>query len=143
VSYPDPDQAREENLIEHGASFRKLKQIAIDGNSGWGRIVAPPEHEIGGGRGHWSLPAAVVDSCLVACAIHSRTRLGLKHLPSSFRHIRIGRLPDAGELCTVQFTLKELLEDFVTYDFILYDADARPILVVDGHRSAILNTRGV
>ena len=27
----------------------------------------------------------------------------------------------------MQFTLKELLEDFVTYDFILYDADARPI----------------
>lgn len=144
VSYPDPDQAREENLIEHGASFRKLKQIAVDGNVGWGRIVAPPEHEIGGdGRGHWSLPAAVIDSCLVACAIHSRTRLGLKHLPSSFRHIRIGRLPDAGELCTVQFSLKELLADFVTYDFILYDAGAHPILVVDGHRSAILNTRGV
>jgi NAD(P)-dependent dehydrogenase (short-subunit alcohol dehydrogenase family) len=142
VDYPSPDDARRETLVLHGASFRQLRQIAIDGQHGWARILVPEPGEVGGARaGEWSLPAAVVDACLVACAIHARVRHGIKQLPSSFRHIRLAIPPRAGDTCTAQFVLTDVREEFTSYDVALYDSDGRPFCTIDGHRSAILTAR--
>ncbi len=144
VTYPDSEQALQQNLVAHGPALARLREVALEENSGWGRMVAPGPNEIGGAReGVWIIPAAALDSCLVACAVHARQFLGVRQLPSRFHEVRIGKLPEAGKVCTVRFWLKERLEDVTTYDFILYDAHNTPILVVKGHHSAVLTSRVV
>jgi hypothetical protein len=144
VNYLDAVEARQESTIEHGPVFRCLEQICIEGDLGWGRIIAPPSSEIASNRqGNWYFPVALFDACLVACAIHSRVQSSFKQLPSGFGRIRRYQQPKTAELCTVVLHRQTQMPEATSYDFIVYGEEGQLILEVENHHSTILNSSSI
>jgi NAD(P)-dependent dehydrogenase (short-subunit alcohol dehydrogenase family) len=140
MSYFDEVRAKTERWVYLGPSLRCLQQIAIQGDSAWGRIVAPPVALPGGRRGEgWIIPPAVLDGCLVACAVYAKKKLKRYQLPHAFGQIRLGRLPEAGETCTVRVCFRGQQEKALVYDFVLFGEDGALILCADGHRGIMLS----
>jgi acyl transferase domain-containing protein/acyl carrier protein len=140
MSYFDEARAKTERWVYLGPSLRCLQEIAIQGDCAWGRIVAPPLALPGGRRGEgWIIPPAVLDGCLVACAVYAKKKLKRYQLPHAFGQIRLGRLPEAGETCTVQVSFRGQQEKVLVYDFVLFGEDGAVILGAEGHRGIILS----
>lgn len=142
MQYLDDRRAREKGLVLHGPRFRCLRQVWMQSDGGWGRIIAPPLSELGEKRGNgWIIPAAVLDACLVACGVFANTELKVNQLPLAFKRLRIDRLPRAGEHCTVRLNLRGRQDDSTYFDFALFGNDGTVILVAEGHRCVILSNK--
>jgi hypothetical protein len=64
---------QEDAALRHGPSFRTLDGLFLDRSGGWGRLVS--QHGDGvtlprGSKG-WTIPVALLDGCIVACAVYS------------------------------------------------------------------------
>jgi hypothetical protein len=140
MAYLHTEQARAESLVQHGPALQCLKRIALQADGGWGHIVAPPLVDLAPARcGGWLLPAAVLDGCLVACAVFALKVLGSAQLPRSFGLLRLGRLPLTGEICVLRFYSRTALQDGASFDFTLGGQDGAMILQVEDHRGFLVS----
>jgi malonyl CoA-acyl carrier protein transacylase/NAD(P)-dependent dehydrogenase (short-subunit alcohol dehydrogenase family) len=123
------------SFVFYGPSLRCLKEIVLQADGGWGRIVAPSVNEAGGGRtGTWRIPAAVLDACLLACGAFGRRVLQLYQLPEGIESLRVRRMPDAGELLTARVRFRSRRDNHTFFDFTLFGADGTAVVCADGVR---------
>ncbi len=140
VNYGDARQGWDGRAISYGPTLRCLTHVSLDSGGGWGRILAPPLTDLGGSRAsRWWIPAAALDSCLVACAVFARKHLKVRQLPRAFDSLRIARLPRTGEACTVRVNFRGREDRSTCFDFTLGGDDGTVILDAKGHRCTILS----
>jgi len=101
VAYLERDAA-----VFHGEPLRTVHKIAIDkSGEAFGFITSPSPVQLGGERrptDGWSIPCAVMDGMLYACAMLAFGISERASLPVRFGCIYLGRLPDPGEpLCVL------------------------------------------
>lgn len=130
-----------ELVIYHGPVFRCLREFAVEGDEGWGKIVAPPASELAGHRqgGRWVLPAALLDSCFFSCGVvlwwHLR---GAVAIPDGIGAIQLGRSAQPGEVCLVHITSRGRDGKLALFDFTVFGEDGSVILQVEGYRNVIV-----
>ena len=131
--------------IYHGQKFRALKKIAFQYDGGFGQIVAPPTEELGGARPgkSWTIPAAALDSALVACSAFAYYMFAKRvEIPAGADQVRLGRLPRAGEVCTLRMWFRGQDAQESRYDFKIFGDDGQLLVAVDGYRAAVISTGG-
>ncbi len=80
----------------------------------------------------------MLDGCLVACGVFAHTILKIKQLPQALKLLRLGRLPRAGEACTIRLNFQGRQGERTCFDFALFGSDGSVILLVEGHRCVIV-----
>jgi hypothetical protein len=131
------------SFVFYGPSFRCLKEIMLQADGGWGRIVTPSADEAGGGRtGMWRIPTAVLDACLLACGAFGRRVLQLYQLPEGIESLRVRRLPDRGEILTARMHFRGRSETNTFFDFTLFGADGTAVLCAKGARFVAVSAKG-
>ncbi len=134
-----PIQYPKSGPLIHAASFQCLKALALEGERGFGAIVAQRPEVLGGARrGEWLIPVAELDACLVACGGYVLQKLGALSLPRKFDCLRFFRRPMDGERCEVQFRERGRENELVLFDFVLTGADGDAILQAEGFGIAIV-----
>jgi hypothetical protein len=131
--------------IFHGPKFRALKKIAFQYDGGYGQIVAPAADELGGARRgkSWSVGAAALDSALVACGAFAYYMFAKRvEIPAGADRLQLGRLPRAGEVCTLRMFFREQDSQQSRYDFKLFGDDGQLLFAVDGYRAAVISPGG-
>jgi hypothetical protein len=124
--------------LYHGPPFRCLKQIAIQYDGGWGKIIATPLADLAGARGEsgWLVSPAVLDSCLVACGAFLWVQFsGAFEVPYGFEKLSWTRMPKAGEACVVRYFFRERGAKHSRFDFTLYGENNEPILQAVGYQT--------
>jgi uncharacterized metal-binding protein len=125
----------------HGESFRTLTGLFLDRSGGWGRLVAPVADVVAAPRGAagWTIPVALLDGCLVACAVYSYILCGLRvEVPVKFERLRIAGQPRAGETCIVRLLFRGNDVSESVFDLELFGDDGRPLLAIDGVHLAVM-----
>ncbi|MFM8804685.1 MAG: SDR family NAD(P)-dependent oxidoreductase, partial [Planctomycetia bacterium] len=69
----NPMVYQDDASLRHGPSFRTLSGLFLDRSGGWGRLIAPAADVVAQPRGArgWTVPIALLDGCIVACAVYS------------------------------------------------------------------------
>ena len=119
----------------HGPTFRTLTGLFLDRSGGWGRLVAPSPDTVAEPRGArgWTVPVALLDGCIVACAVYSYILCGRRvEVPVSFERLRVAAQPRAGEKCTARMLFRSQDARESVYDLVLFGDDDRAILAIDG-----------
>jgi len=140
-----PMTYQEEAAMRHGPTFRSLNGLFFDRSGGWGRLTAFDPNIVAAPRGAsgWTVPIALLDGCIVGCAVYSHIMCGKRvEVPLQFERLRIAAQPRSGEKCTMRLFFRRQDARETVYDFILYGADARPLLAIDGLHLAVLAERG-
>jgi hypothetical protein len=139
MRYPDAAQAAK--LVYHGEAFRRLQALHLGPDGGHAQIVGADASELSGTRsGGWIVPAAVLDSCVVSCAVFAKEVLGILQLPEGFDSLQLIRAPRPGENCLLHFQYRGKQSDRTSFDFSLVGDDDHVILLANGHRCvALLN----
>ncbi|MDA8042200.1 MAG: polyketide synthase dehydratase domain-containing protein [Pirellulales bacterium] len=140
----NPMVYQEDAPLRHGQSFRTLSGLFLDRSGGWGRLTAPDPHIVAAPRGAhgWTVPIALLDGCIVGCAVYSYILLGKRvEVPLRFERLRFADTARENEKCTVRMYYRSHDEKESIYDFILYGSDNRPILALDGLHLARVPTR--
>ncbi|MCA9069529.1 MAG: polyketide synthase dehydratase domain-containing protein, partial [Planctomycetaceae bacterium] len=130
-----------ELVIYHGPVFRCLREFAVEGDQGWGKIVAPPASEVGGQRqgSRWVLPAALLDACFFSCGVVLWWNLrGVVAIPDGIGAIRLARSPQPGEVCLVHITSRGREGKLALFDFTVFGEDGSVVLQVEGYRNVIV-----
>jgi acyl transferase domain-containing protein len=133
--YPDDAPLR------HGASFRALTGLFLDRSGGWGRLVAPAADVVAAPRGAdgWTVPAALLDGCIVACAVYSYILCGLRvEVPVKFERLRITDKPRTSETCIARLLFRSNDVRESVYDLVLFGDNGRAILALDGLHLAVM-----
>jgi acyl transferase domain-containing protein len=132
----------EDAPLWHGDSFRTLTGLFLDRSGGWGRLVVPAADVVAAPRGAagWTLPVALLDGCIVACAVYSYILCGLRvEVPVRFERLRITGSPRAGETCITRLVFCANDERESVYDLVLFGSDGRAILALDGLHLAVMS----
>ncbi|MEE2797135.1 MAG: SDR family NAD(P)-dependent oxidoreductase, partial [Planctomycetota bacterium] len=140
----NPMVYQEDAPLRHGQSFRTLSGLFLDRSGGWGRLTAPDPHIVAAPRGAhgWTVPIALLDGCIVGCAVYSYILLGKRvEVPLRFERLRFADTARENEKCTVRMFYRSHDEKESIYDFILYGSDNRPILALDGLHLARVPSR--
>ena len=140
----NPMVYQEDAPLHHGRTFRTLSGLFLDRSGGWARLTAPDPNVVAAPRGAagWTVPIALLDGCVVACAVYSYILLGKRvEVPLRFERLRIVGQPSVGEACTLRLFYRMHDEHESRYDFTLYAADSRPLLAVDGLHLAVVPSR--
>ena len=119
----------------HGPTFRTLTGLFLDRSGGWGRLVAPSPDAVAEPRGArgWTVPVALLDGCIVACAVYSYILCGRRvEVPVSFERLRVAAQPRGGEKCTARMLFRSQDSRESVYDLVLFGDDDRAILAIDG-----------
>jgi NAD(P)-dependent dehydrogenase (short-subunit alcohol dehydrogenase family)/3-hydroxymyristoyl/3-hydroxydecanoyl-(acyl carrier protein) dehydratase len=133
MQYPGEKQAQ----LIHGPLFQCLKALSLLRESGWGKITAAAANNLAGARPgrQWFLPAATLDSCLVACGVDLFILMNCRvEVPHRMDEVRVQRQPEANEACTLRLYFRGSDDRHTTYDMVLYGAKGEPILSVKGYR---------
>ncbi len=121
-----------------GPALRCLRKIRVEGQTAWGRIMAPapieltgPLHEVAG----WRLPCAPLDACLFATGLLAWycVEPGTA-LPASIGRLTLGRLPRAGEACWVETQFLRREGHHAWFDFTLRGMNGEMILAAEDYR---------
>jgi len=126
--------------LRHGPAFRTLSGLFLDRCGGWGRLVAPAADVVAQPRGArgWTVPVALLDGCLVACAVYSYILCNRRvEVPLRFERLRIESQPRTGEKCTVRLFFRSQDPRESVYDFTLFGDDGRAVLALDGLHLAV------
>ena len=110
----------------------------MEGNVGWGRIVAPAAIELTGPRHNvagWRLPCAALDACLFATGLLAWycVEPGTA-LPASIGELTLHRLPRVGEACLVETKLLRREGHHAWFDFTLQGVNGELILAARDYR---------
>ena len=140
----NPMVYQEDAPLRHGQSFRTLSGLFLDRSGGWGRLTASDPNIVAAPRGAhgWTVPIALLDGCIVGCAVYSYILLGKRvEVPLRFQRLRFADTARENEKCTVRMFYRSHDEKESIYDFTLYGSDSRPILALDGLHLARVPTR--
>ncbi|MDG1992370.1 MAG: SDR family oxidoreductase [Pirellulales bacterium] len=140
----NPMVYQEDAPLRHGQSFRTLSGLFLDRSGGWGRVTAPDPNIVAAPRGAdgWTVPIALLDGCIVGCAVYSYILLGKRvEVPLRFERLRFADTARKNEKCTVRMFYRSHDERESIYDFTLYGSDSRPILALDGLHLACVPSR--
>ncbi len=140
----NPMVYQEDAPLRHGQSFRTLSGLFLDRSGGWGRVTAPDPNIVAAPRGAdgWTVPIALLDGCIVGCAVYSYILLGKRvEVPMRFERLRFADTARENEKCTVRMFYRLHDEKESVYDFTLYGSDSRPILALDGLHLARVPSR--
>jgi hypothetical protein len=136
--YPEEDV-----VIWHGPEYRCLRQIAVEGDFGWGKLVAPSAAgNLGGSRQgeSWQTPAALLDSCFFACGVYLWFRFsGVVAIPAGIDRILPARLAKPDENCIVHIVYRGREGDQGVFDFTVTGEDGSTILKLEGYRNIIVS----
>ena len=130
--------------VRHGACFRTLNSMSMDRSGGWGKLTAFDPNIVATPRGAagWTVPIALLDGCLVGCAVYSYVMCRKRvEVPLQFESLRIAAQPVAGEKCMMRLFFRSQDARETVYDFILYGADGRPLMAIDGLHLAVRSER--
>jgi polyketide synthase 2/polyketide synthase 5 len=136
-----PTSYREDSPLWHGASMRTLNGLFLDRSGGWARLTAATEDDAAAPRGAagWTVPIALLDGCVMACGIYSYVMCGQRvEVPLRIDRFRIVSRPRAGEKCDARLRFREQGPRETTYDCVLFGADGRPLLAIDGLHLAVM-----
>ncbi|MBL6711730.1 MAG: SDR family NAD(P)-dependent oxidoreductase, partial [Planctomycetes bacterium] len=131
----NPMVYQEDAPLRHGQSFRTLSGLFLDRSGGWGRVTAPDPNVVAAPRGArgWTVPVALLDGCIVGCAVYSYILLGKRvEVPLRFERLRFADAAHENEKCTLRMFYRSHDEKESIYNFTLYGSDSRPILALDG-----------
>ncbi|MFL2860973.1 MAG: SDR family NAD(P)-dependent oxidoreductase [Pirellulales bacterium] len=140
----NPMVYQEDAPLRHGQSFRTLSGLFLDRSGGWGRVTAPDPNVVAAPRGArgWTVPVALLDGCIVGCAVYSYILLGKRvEVPLRFERLRFADAAHENEKCTLRMFYRSHDEKESIYDFTLYGSDSRPILALDGLHLARVPSR--
>jgi len=138
----NPMVYRDDGPMWHGATFRTLSALWLDRNGGWGRLVAPDPDVVAAPRGAagWTVPSALLDGCIVACAVYSYILCGQRvEVPVRFTRLRVAEQPRTGETCTVRLWFHAQTPWESVYDFVVFGADGRPLVALEGLHLSVLS----
>jgi hypothetical protein len=134
-----PVQYPKHGPLIHGTSFQCLKEIILDREKAFGRVLAQTPERVGGNRrGAWRIPIAELDACLVICGGYALKETGAVALPKKFELLRVFRQPRDGEICEAQIWHRGRSDFMMRFDFALYGADGAAILQAEGFSAAIV-----
>ena len=136
-----PTTYREDSPLWHGASMRTLNGLFLDRSGGWARLTALPQDDAAAPRGArgWTVPIALVDGCIMACGIYSYVMCGQRvEVPVRIDRFRIVARPQPGEKCDARLRFRGQDARETAYDFVLFGADGRPLLAIDGLHLAVM-----
>ena len=132
---------QEDAPLLHGPSFRTLDGLFLDRSGGWGRLVS--QHGDGvtlprGSKG-WTIPVALLDGCIVACAVYSYILCGRRvEVPLAFERLRIMSRPRGGEKCIARMLFRSQDARESIYEVVLFGDDGRVLLALDGLHLAVM-----
>ena len=124
----------------HGPAYRTLEGLFYERSGGWGRLIAPDMNILAAPRSAsgWTVPAALLDGCIVSAAVYSYLMLGKRvDVPVGFDCLRFYELPEAEEECVVRILYRSHTDAETFYDLALYGADERLLLSVDALRLSV------
>jgi len=133
---------QDDDPLWHGPGFRTLSGLFLDRSGGWGRLTAPDPDAIAKprGAGGWTIPVAMLDGAIVACAVYSfilfRKRV---EVPLRFDRLRITGQAQTGEKCTVRLWFRSQDPRESIYNFVIYGADGRKLVALEGLHLAIVS----
>jgi 3-hydroxymyristoyl/3-hydroxydecanoyl-(acyl carrier protein) dehydratase len=133
MNYAEGDKAQ----LIHGPLFRCLKGLCLQRDGGWGKVTAAAANNLAGTRQgtRWFIPAATLDSCLVAAGVDLFILMNKRvEVPHRMEEVRILRLPNPNEACVVRLIYRGHTDRHTTYDMILYGADKTPLVMVKGYQ---------
>jgi hypothetical protein len=126
----------------HGPALRKLESLMFQHDGGYARLRAPDPAELAGDRpaGGWFVPGALLDGCLVACAVYSYLMCGQRvEIPETFEELDLFRAARIDELCLMRFFYRGEDDRRSRFDFILFGDDEQPILQARGFGTVALS----
>ncbi len=127
--------------LRHGLAFRTLAGLFLDRSGGWARLTAPDPDVVAQPRGAagWTVPVALLDGCIVACAVYSYVLCGRRvEIPVRFERLRLATTPTSGEKCTARLFFRSQDARESVYDFVLFGSDDRTLLSLDGLHLAVM-----
>jgi hypothetical protein len=129
-------------VIYHGPVFRNLRQINVEGDEGWARLVASPLAELSGQRrprGGWIVPAALLDACFFGCGSYLWIRFeGTVAIPAGIERLVLGRPPRPEEHVLLSMRFRGRDGKHGLFDCHVAGDDGRMIMQVDGYRNVIV-----
>ncbi|HUG92877.1 MAG TPA: C45 family autoproteolytic acyltransferase/hydrolase [Planctomycetaceae bacterium] len=129
-------------VIYHGPVFRNLRQINVEGDEGWARLVASPLAELSGRRRPregWIVPAALLDACFFGCGSYLWIRFdGTVAIPAGIERLVLGRPPRPEENCLLSMRFRGREGQHGLFDCRVTGEDGRMVLHVDGYRNVIV-----
>ena len=139
----NPMVYQDDGPMWHGPSFRVLTGLFLDRSGGWGRLAAPNADTVAHPRNAagWTVPVAMLDGAIVACAVYSYILCGKRvEIPVRFDRLRIVGRATAAEKCTVRLFFRFQDPQKTVYDFVIFGADGRALVAVDGLHLAVLSS---
>jgi hypothetical protein len=127
--------------LRHGPAFRTLAGLFLERSGGWARLTAPHPDVVAQPRGAagWTVPVALLDGCIVACAVYSYVLCGRRvEIPVRFERLRLATEPTSGEKCTARLFFRSQDARESVYDLVLFGSDGRAILAIDGLHLAVM-----
>ncbi|MFM7289955.1 MAG: polyketide synthase dehydratase domain-containing protein, partial [Planctomycetia bacterium] len=115
--------------------------LFLDRSGGWGRLIAPAADVVAQPRGArgWTVPIALLDGCIVACAVYSYILCGRRvEVPVAFDRLRIVSQPRGGEKCTARMLFRSQDQRESLFDLVLFGDDGRTLLAIDGLHLAVM-----
>jgi len=137
----NPMVYQEDAPLRHGPSFRTLDGLFLDRSGGWGRLVSQHGDGVTLPRGPkgWTVPVALLDGCIVACAVYSYILCGRRvEVPVAFERLRIMSPPRGGEKCVARLHFRSQDSRESVYDLVLFGDDGRAVLALDGLHLAVI-----
>ena len=137
----NPMYYQEDAPLRHGPSFRTLDGLFLDRSGGWGRLVSQHGDGVTLPRGPkgWTVPVALLDGCIVACAVYSYILCGRRvEVPLAFERLRMMTPPRGGEKCIARLLFRSQDTRESIYDLVLFGDDGRVILALDGLHLAVM-----
>lgn len=123
-----------------GPPFQVLQRLELSSDAAWGEIVAPEPSEIVGferrSKG-FVLPCAALDACFQAVGrLAAQTVRAADSFPLAVEELRLGRMPDRGETCSLEVRVGRFETSRAHFDFILTGADDELLLEARGYQVA-------
>lgn len=140
TDWPRVDYSTSTSGFHLGPPFQVLQRLELSSDAAWGEILAPEPSEIVGferrSKG-FVLPCAALDACFQAVGrLAAQTVQDADTFPQAVEELRLGRLPDRGETCSVEVRVKRFEPSRAHFDFILTGADDEVLLEARGYQVA-------
>lgn len=131
----------ESEAIYHGSVFRALRSVSFHSDSVWGKVLAPDPAEILGRRAAEAIwtPMVTLDAALFLAGL-SIWRIDRRSvsLPVGIDSLTIWRVPRRNEALVAWAGPARPHGPEMLVDLSVWDAAARPLLVAQGFRCAVL-----
>lgn len=120
--------------LVHGPSLQTLKRMRRQGQGFLAELVAPHPQELR--AGHWLVPAALLDGCLMACGTQAfLAHQGRVELPLGMERLVVHSIPGQGEVCRLSCQVLDQDETGSRYRFRLMGAEGQALLEVEGYQT--------